>query len=283
LPQKTGLKAKAIPTRYWMPDANFLEEIVNALKGKLRDGDIVTVSEKAISTALGNIIDESKVKAGKTAHLIAKYWMRLVWGHFLCFLAKMKRENINRIRNYPLAEGTLHKQTTIQYAGFLQALNVWSENGIDGSNLPYAYVALPLKNPKEIAQKIRDYIRRKLGKKVAVMIVDTDKTYSFRNFHFTHRPCSVKGIFSFRCFLTYVFGRFLRLKQRATPVAVAGLNLDAENALRIADFSNRLRGYGTGRTVWDMAQAFSTSLTGVSWEMLNRMKHKPIVIVRIKR
>jgi len=275
------LKAKAVATGYWMPGTNYLEEIAKALKNKIKDGDIITVSEKAISTAIGNIVDESKVKPGKTAYLIAKYWMRIVWGYILCFLARMKPENIRRIRSYPLVEGACHKQTIIQYAGVLQALNVWSENGIDGSNLPYAYVSLPLENAGEIAEKIREHIKRKLGRRIAVIIVDTDKTYSFRNFHFSCRPCTVKGIFYIKCFLAYVLGRFLKLKQRATPVAVAGLDLDAENLLRIADFSNRLRGFGAGRTVWDMAEAFSTYLTGVSWEMLNRMKHKPIVIVRL--
>ncbi len=277
------LKAKAVTTGYWMPGTNYLEEMAKALENKIKDGDIITVSEKAISTAIGNIVDESKIKPRKTAYLIAKYWMRIMWGYFLCFLARMKRENIARIRNYPLFEGARHKQTVIRYAGILQALNVWSENGIDGSNLPYAYVALPLSKAEGVAEKIREYIKKKLGKKVAVMIVDTDKTYSFRNFHFTLRSCMIRGIFHVKCFLAYVFGRFLRLRCRATPVAVVGLKLDVENALRIAEFSNRLRGFGTGRTVWDMAQAFSTSLTGVSWEMLNRMKHKPIVIVRLVR
>ena len=278
---KVKLKAKAIATKYWTPGTNYLEEIVKAIKGKIRDGDVITVSEKAISTAIGNIVDESKVKPGKIAYLIAKYWMRIVWGYILSFLARMKPENIRRIRDYPLVEGACHKQTIIQYAGVLQVLNVWSENGIDGSNLPYAYVSLPLENAREIAEKIREHIKRKLGRKIAVIIVDTDKTYSFRNFHFSCRPCTVKGIFYIKCFLAYILGRFLKLKQRATPVAAAGLDLDAENLLRIADFSNRLRGFGAGRTVWDMAEAFSTYLTCVSWEMLNRMKHKPIVIVRL--
>jgi len=283
LQRKLKVKAKAVQTGYWTPGTNYLEEIVRALKDKIRDEDIITISEKAISTAIGNIVDELKIKPRRTAYLIAKYWMRMMWGYFLCFLARMKKENIMRIRNYPLFEGACHKQTIIQYAGILQALNVWSENGIDGSNLPYAYVALPLKNAEKVAEKIRKHVMEKLGKRVAVMIVDTDKTYSFRSFHFTFRPCMVREIFHVKCFLAYVFGRFLRLRRRATPVAFAGLKLDAENALRIADFSNRLRGFGTGRTVWDMAQAFSTSLTGVSWEMLNRVEHKPIVIVRLVR
>ena len=275
------LKAKAVTTKYWMPGTNYLEEIAKALKNKIKNGDVITVSEKAISTAIGNIIDETKVKPRKTAYLIAKYWMRIMWGYFLCFLARMKRENIARIRNYPLFEGARHKQTVIRYAGILQALNVWSENGIDGSNLPYAYVALPLRKAEKVAEKIREYIKKKLGKKVAVMIVDTDKTYSFRNFHFTLRSCMVREIFHVKCFLAYVFGRFLRLRHRATPVAVVGLKLDAENALRIADFSNKVRGFGSGRTVWDMANTFKTSVTTVSWNMLQKIRHKPIVIVRI--
>jgi F420-0:gamma-glutamyl ligase-like protein len=32
--------------------------------------------------------------------------------------------------------------------------------------------------------------------------------------------------------------------------------------------------------VWDMAARFNASATGISWEMLAKVKHKPIVIVR---
>jgi F420-0:gamma-glutamyl ligase-like protein len=43
------------------------------------------------------------------------------------------------------------------------------------------------------------------------------------------------------------------------------------------------RGFGAGRTVWDMAETFKVDLADVSWEMLETVKHKPIVIVRAKR
>jgi len=49
-------------TRYWKPGDDYLAEIVAALKGKMETGDIVVFSEKAISTATGNITDENRVK-----------------------------------------------------------------------------------------------------------------------------------------------------------------------------------------------------------------------------
>ena len=179
-------------------------------------------------------------------------------------------------------DGGRHKQVALRHAGFLEALLWGSEGGIDGSNLPYAYVCLPLDDPRRDADMIRLYIRSRLGKKVAVMIVDTDKTYSFRNFHFTHRPVSFYGIHRLPA-AAYILGRMLRLKRRSTPFAISGIRLDAESALNIAEAANRARGFGAGRTVWDMADRFSVDLTGVTWEMLKRIEHKPIVIVRIRR
>ncbi len=155
-----------------------------------------------------------------------------------------------------------------------------SEGAIDGSNLPYSYVSLPLKKPDEIAETIRKRIQLSLRKRVAVMIVDTDKTYSFMSFHFTPRPSPIKSIHSCGGFIAYAVGRFLKLRKRATPLALAGRKLAVEESLTIAQAANRSRGFGAGRTVWEMAEKFQVDLTDVSWEMLDGVKHKPIVIVR---
>jgi F420-0:gamma-glutamyl ligase-like protein len=53
-----------------------------------------------------------------------------------------------------------------------------------------------------------------------------------------------------------------------------------EEALKIACIADRVRGRGSGATVWDMAEKFRVEVTGVSWDMLAKIKHKPIVIVR---
>ncbi len=273
-----SLKALAIRTHYWRPGENFLEEIATAIKDRIENGDIVTISEKALSTAIGNILDESVVKPGLAARFISKYWMRYVWGYLLGPLCRLKVENLNRIRSYPLREGSIHKQVALKHAGVLQALHWGSEGGIDASNLPYSYVSLPLEEPDRLARRIHDYIQDKLGKKVIVIIVDTDKTYSIRGFHFTPRPKPVRGIHSFGGFIGYVLGRALKLKRRSTPIAIAGSEMAVDAALDIAEATHKLRGSGAGVTVWDMAEEFGVPLADVTWEMLEKINHKPVVI-----
>ncbi|MBS7620945.1 coenzyme F420-0:L-glutamate ligase [Candidatus Bathyarchaeota archaeon] len=273
-------KAYALTTKYWRPGEDYIKQIIRSIEGKVSDGDFVVVSEKAIATATGNIIDENKVKPSLNAKIIAKIWMPFIWGYLLGPICHLQRKLIQQLRSYPRDAGSRHKQVALQYAGLLQALMFGSEGGIDGTNLPYAYVCLPLKNAPAIAEEIRRKIFEMLGKKVCVIIADTDKTYSFRNFHFTPRPKPINGIQSFGGFTTYIVGRMLKLKRRATPIAVAGHSISTEEALTIAELANRARGYGAGRTVWDMAEKFNVDLTEVSWKMLEKIKHKPIVIVR---
>ena len=155
-----------------------------------------------------------------------------------------------------------------------------SEGGIDGSNLPYSYVSLPLKNPYELAEEIHQQIWLKLNKKVFVIIVDTDKTYSFRNFHFTPRPKPIKGIHALGGVTAYIIGKTFRFRKRSTPLAVAGDGLHTKEALKIASIADRARGVGSGATIWDMAVKFNVVVTDISWEMLSEISHKPLVIVR---
>jgi F420-0:gamma-glutamyl ligase-like protein len=206
--------------------------------------------------------------------------MRLVWGYILGPLSRLRKITIQHIRSYPLNEGSAHKQLALEQASLLEALMFGSEGGIDGSNLPYSLVSLPLRNAQEVAEKTRASIKAKLDKNVAVIIVDTDKTYSFRTFHFTHRPNPIQGIRSLGGFLSYVIGRFFKMSHRATPVAIAGAQIGVEEALEIAEIANRRRGFGAGRTVWDMAARFGVDVTGVTWKMLDKLEHKPIVIVK---
>ena len=275
-------RALALTTKYWKPGEDFPAEIINAVEKRVEAGDFVVVSEKALSTALGRIVDESLVEPSFNARIISRFWMRIVWGYFLGVLCRFGQRLIFRLRQYPVKDGSRHKQVALQHAGFLQALMFGSEGGIDGSNLPYSYVSLPLENADEIADKISQHFRLKPGKKVTVIIMDTDKTYSFRNFHFTPRPKPLKGIHSYGGVIAYVVGRMLKLKKRSTPIAVAGSNLLAEEALKISNIADKARGPGSGATVWDMAARFGVGFTDVSWDMLAKLKHKPIVIVRKK-
>jgi F420-0:gamma-glutamyl ligase-like protein len=272
--------ALAVTTAYWEPGTDYLTEIIEAVKGKVENGDFVVVSEKALSTARGNIVDENTLEPSVSARFIANVWMRVAWGYFLSVMCHFGQRLIRRVREYPLQTGSRHKQAALQHAGLLQALMFGSEGGIDGSNLPFSYVSLPLDNAPALAELIRLNIWLTLKKKVSVIIVDTDKTYTFRNFHFTPRPKPMKGICSHGGAIAYLIGRMLKLRRRPTPLAVAGSKLQAEQTLKIANIADRARGPGSGATVWDMAARFKVSTTGVSWSMLERVKHKPIVLVR---
>ena len=275
-------KAVAIETGYWKPKDNYIKQIINAIKNTVDNGDIVTVSEKAVSTALGNLIDEKTVDPSRFARFIAKYWMRIVWPYILGPICHLRQKTIQQLRSYPAEEGSRHKQLALQQGGFLQALMHGSEGGIDGSNIPQTYVSLPLENAQEIANKIREQIEIELGKTVTVAVVDTDKTYSWWGFHFTPRPNPINGIHSLGGVLAYMAGRAFKLKKRATPLAVVGARITTEEAIEIAKIANRTRGSGAGRTVWDMAKTFNVDLSEVTWKMLDTVKHRPVVIIRPK-
>ncbi|MCL1965935.1 MAG: coenzyme F420-0:L-glutamate ligase [Candidatus Bathyarchaeota archaeon] len=275
-------KALSIATSFWKPREDYLHCIVDAVSGKVVDGDFVVVSEKAVSTAQGNIVDESKIVAKGSARFLAGFWMCIVWGYLLGVLCHFGQRLLKRLRKYPFDQGCKHKQMVLEWAGLGQALMFGSEGAIDGSNLPYSFVSLPLRDAQELAEEIQREIFCCLGKRVCVMIVDTDKTYRFGNFCFTPRPRPVKGIYSFNHFalLAYVVGKFLRLRESSTPLAVVGCRFSVLEVLRIANITDRVRGAGSGATVWDMASRFHVRVDSVTWDMLCKVEHKPLVIVR---
>lgn len=270
----------SIITKYWKPGTNYLKRITDALEGTVTDGDFVVISEKALSIALGNIVDERTTRPSFNARLISRFWMQLIWGNLLCVLCRHGPRLRLRLLRYPLQSGSRHKQVALQQAGLLNALMWGSEGGIDGSNLPYSYVSLPLPNSNNFANKIHKEILLKTRKKVCVIIADTDKTYSYRTFHFTPRPKPMKGIKAIGGLIPYIIGRAFKLKRRSTPLAVAGVRLPVTKALMIANIADKARGSGSGATVWDMAARFRVPITEISWEMLSKTEHKPLVVVR---
>jgi F420-0:gamma-glutamyl ligase-like protein len=276
----TTYYALPVATEYWKPGENYLNSILAAIEKRVADADFVVISEKALSTALGNIIDERSSRSSFNSKIISHLWMRIAWGYFLGVLCRLGPRLRRRLHEYPLEAGSRHKQVALQQAGLLQALMWGSEGGIDGSNLPFSYVSLPLNKTYEVAELIQRQIWRKLKKKVSVIIVDTDKTYAFKNFYFTPHPKPMRGIYSIGGVTSYLIGRLFKLRKRPTPLAVAGAILQAQEALKIANIADRARGPGSGATVWDMAARFKVSPTGISWNMLAKVTHKPIVLVR---
>ena len=273
------LTAIPIRTKYWRPGDDFLEIIVSSVSNLCQDGDFIVVSEKAISVAIGRVVDESRADPGLTAMALARVWMRLVWGYFLGPLCHFSSKTLHRLRSYPIPEGEAHKEIALRYAGLSQSLLHYSEGGIDVSNLPFAFAALPPSNAEEIGAIVLQRVKEVCGKHIVVLIVDTDKTYSIWGTHITPRPSAISGIES-RGILALVIGRTFRFTAQATPVAVCGREVDVEDALAIADVADQARGFGAGRTAWDMAERFHVAFNEVTWEMLDRVEHYPIVLVR---
>jgi len=274
------LKVRKIKTGYWKPGTNAINEITSALSNGLDDGDIVVVSEKALATAQGLVIDESEIEPGSMARLIAKYWERKVWGGPLGRITKLKQRTLENLRNYPIMEGAAHKQLALRRMGLLQALRHYSEGGIDASNLPYSLVSLPLPNPRETASLIMETLQEVNGRDVTVMIVDGDATFSWRNLHLAPRRVNFPGLIHAGGFLIFVVGRCLGLRARPTPIAYAGEVINPDRALWLAAAAHRARGSGAGGTVWGMSRRFGTKLNGVSLDMLEEVEHVPVVVLR---
>ena len=276
------IRIKPIRTSYWRPGTDYGREIVEAAKPYLRDGDILAVSEKAVSTAQGNLVDESHIQPGLVARFLAGAWTRGFWGGPLSRLTKLKDKTRENLRDYPAAEGAAHKQTAIWYAGLAQSLRHYSEGGIDASNLPYSYVCLPLRRPTETATEIVKRVKEETGKDVTVILVDGDTTYTWRNIHMAPRRVATRGLVDLGGFLSFVIGRSLDLRARQTPVAVAGSRLNPDRALWFASLYHRHSGRGAGRTVWGMAESMGTGFTGVTWEMMDMVHHHPVAIIRVR-
>jgi len=273
------LIAKPIKTKYWRPGDDFLKITVDSIANYCEDGDTIVISEKAISAAMGRVVDESCAKPSILARALARIWMRLMWGYILGPLCHLSNKTLWRLKRYPIPEGEIHKEITLRHAGFSQSLLPYSEGGIDVTNLPFAFAALPLSDSEEVAAMLFKVIRDTCGKEATVMITDTDKTYSRNKTHLTPRPRAFKGIRPLGP-LALILGRALRWNPRATPLAICGRQFTVEDALAVADAADRARGFGAGRTVWDMARRFHVGLTDVTWEMLDLVRHYPIVLVR---
>lgn len=275
------LQIRKIKTRYWRPGTPVIEEILSNIDGGISDGVYLVISEKALAVASSLIVDESKVKSGIISKLIAKIWMRRIWGGPLGKITGLKQKTMTNLKNYPIDYGARHKQLALRNVGLLQALRHYSEGGIDASNLPYSLVSLPLVEPKKIAYRIREEILRKKGLSLNIIIADGDSTFSWRNLHIAPRRVWTPGFIHFGGFFSYVLGRLFHLRTRPTPVAYVGEPLNPDRVLWLTRTAHRAAEPGGGRTVWGMSTRFSTGLTGVTYEMLDSVEHTPIIVIRL--
>lgn len=124
---------------------------------ELQDGDVVVITQKAISKAEGMAIDLNEVMPGSRARRLARSI-----GKDPRVVELILREAKRVVR---LGHGVIITETR---HGF-----VCANSGVDQSNVEEGYATtLPL-DPDSSARKIRRKLEAKTGKRVAVVITDT--------------------------------------------------------------------------------------------------------------
>jgi len=168
-------------------------------KQEIKDNDIIIITQKIISKQEGRTVQLSTIKPSLLARGIGSEYRkdpRVV--------QKILEESKRIVR---LSNGVIISET-IQ--GF-----VCANAGVDESNVKQGYVTLLPKDPSTSAQKLRDKIKKKTGKNVAVIISDTFG----RPFRMGQTNCAI-GVSGISVISNYIgtkdiFGRILHVTEIA--------------------------------------------------------------------
>lgn len=275
------------PCKYWLPGTDVVKEIVKVYGNTIKNNDIIVISDKALSIALGNIYDENAVNVDPMTSMMTFFTSRILWGYLLRKLFT----DINTIRivsETPIDLLAKHKKLALYYGGMRHFLKPLSESGIDATNLPYYYVSIPVKNVAKIIREMKQSIEGKLSANINILVVDTDSCFvpkNIKSLAIATRPSTVKGIIDLGV-AAYILGKVFRnlFEKFPTPTAYIGIQLDLYTLLRLARIGEKFRGYGIGRNIIEMVKALGMEhFRSVTWLSLRRVKHYPIIVLRFKK
>ena len=189
-----------------------LVDLVSKSNVKLKDNDILVVSQKIVSKQEGRIIQLSSVIPSLLSTGIASEYEK---DPKLVEIILSESKRIVRMEN-----GIIIVETN---GGF-----VCANAGVDESNVSKGYATLLPKDPDESASKLRHDILEKTGKQVAVIISDTFG----RPFRLGQTDCAI-GISGIDSIIDYegtkdTFGRELRV----TAIAIADEMCSAAELVR---------------------------------------------------
>ncbi len=142
--------------------ADVLEQALEAEGVELEGGDVVVVSESALSTALGGVVSLSDVRAEKRAVELGRTYS--ISPELMQLIIEHSERIIGGIEGYVLALRD----------GFL-----CPNAGIDSSNAPEGCVVLALDEPNSEAKKLRKAIYARYGVSVGVVVSDS-RTHPLR-------------------------------------------------------------------------------------------------------
>ncbi|MEM3577242.1 MAG: coenzyme F420-0:L-glutamate ligase [Candidatus Bathyarchaeia archaeon] len=152
----------AIKTETVSVGDNLVEVILESAKKQklqLQDNDIIVLTSKILAYAQGRVAKLADIKPSVDARKLAeKYSLQPEFAELV-------------LREAEKIYGGVKRAVLTLKDGVLTA-----NAGIDNKNAPNDYVALWPQDPKKLADKIRSEIRRKTGKIVAVLIIDSGLT-----------------------------------------------------------------------------------------------------------
>ena len=215
---KNNLATIPIKTDYINPGGSYDVIIEGAVKF-LKDDDFLVVSETPLSIAQGRLVDESEFKPSISAYFLAEIWSKYLWGYIFGPILRIKKRTIKNLKKLP-PEARSHKEVILNYYGWKHALKPASEAGVDLSNAPGTLVSLLPHDPQSVSEVMEKKILDTSGKKVTVMIIDTDATYKIRKTMFTSLPISIPQIKNNMGIFGYLLGR---VGKKFHPLAILNL------------------------------------------------------------
>ncbi|BDZ70714.1 coenzyme F420-0:L-glutamate ligase [Methanobacterium petrolearium] len=245
----------------------------------LNEDDFLVISETPIAISQGRLIDEAEFKPSISAYLLADLWSKYLWGYIFGPLFRIKKRTIKNLRKLP-HEARSHKQLILHYYGWKHATKPASEAGVDLSNAPGTFVSLLPNNPQGVSEEIERKIWQIHGKKVTVMIIDTDATYKIGKTRFTSLPISIPQIKNNMGIFGYLLGRIGRIVG-PTPLGVSQpRNMDEIMQIARAAEECQKNHENNMETVYDMQKLTNKDIKDITVEILDSVTHMPAVIVR---
>ncbi len=171
------------------PGDNLAEIIVKCADAEidgLQDKDIIILTSKIVSKALGRIRKLSEVTPGKKALTISARtgkdakWLQMISdeGHQILAIIPLKgaleRHIVNTAQDSKAASVLVEHEQALCLTKSKEGRIHTCDAGIDGSNHPPGIVSLLPEDPDAEARKIREQIQKLSGKQMAVILADTE-------------------------------------------------------------------------------------------------------------
>jgi len=154
--------------------------------GGIEDKDIIVLTSKIVSKALGRTRKLSDVVPGEKALTISARtgkdakWLQMIFdeGHEILAIIPLKgvieRHIIDSSEDSERGKELVEHEQAICITRGKEGRIHTSDAGIDGSNHPADIVSLLPEDPDDEARKIREQIQKLTGKQIAVILADTE-------------------------------------------------------------------------------------------------------------